>query len=444
MTNDNLQAMAAADTDELAARLNGRDDSFLRPADTAAALRTMLWKEFELSRLAFGWMPAATTYERKTRLGRFGYQHASSAKELHERIKELPGSLNETKGTPEPIRDQYERMAIAPSDVAFLISYQFLLQRLRDDYDELTARLDPVLDAPTIDRIRRATLDFGDTEAWLRHELHTAHLNGGDARMLAAWRAHVVRAWNGGAPAEWPAAWGEAAGPLPAVSASDPRFRTAPPDAASALYADPANSPLIDSVKQMIYVNATEIIAAENLAYLYGSIHRMPLAFYYDLSRHLWDEVRHSQMGVRRLQQLGFDIGDFVFFPPIRLQPDSRVEQLIDGYVSLTNVAEACSFPYKRQAAQAFWKHGDPLSAIQSEFDIADERLHVDFGAQWGPELYKQFHQEVITAQKLAEKAREFRLKRMNFSPEHIAETAKSFPAFCGVANTVHLAFENY
>lgn len=441
--NQNLQAIVDADMDELAAQLAGRNDPFLRPVDTAAILKSLLWKEFELSRIAIGWMPAATTYERKVQLGRFGYVHARNMECLHERIKELPGSLPETKGTPESLRARYETMAVAPSDAAFLISYRFLLQRQYAEYNDLLARLDPVLDAPTIDQIRRVSLDREETLQWLQREIHAAHMSGGDAGLLGEWATHVALAWSGEAP-EWPAAWGEAAGPLPARSAVDPRFRTAPPERSSTLYADAVNSPLIDSVKQMIFVNATEIIAAENLAYLYCSIHQMPLQFYYDLARHMWDEVRHSQMGMRRLQQLGFAIEDFVFFPPIQLNPDSQVEQLIDGYISLTNVAEACSFPYKRQAAQAFWKFDDALSAIQSEYDIADERLHVDFGTQWGPELYKQFHNEVITAKKLAEKAREFRLKRMNFAPEHIAETAKSFPAFCGVANTVHLAFEHY
>lgn len=114
-----------------------------------------------------------------------------------------------------------------------------------------------------------------------------------------------------------------------------------------------------------------------------------------------------------------------------------------DMYSSLTMVGESCSFGKKRKAAEAFWKFGDALSAVQMEYDIMDERMHVDFGTNWGPELYKQIG-EIVTAKTMAKKARERRLKDLDVvSSEEFGEMVELFPAFCDLhRNTLNL--ENY
>ncbi|MDF2659995.1 MAG: hypothetical protein K0Q94_2786 [Paenibacillus sp.] len=112
-------------------------------------------------------------------------------------------------------------------------------------------------------------------------------------------------------------------------------------------------------------------------------------------------------------------------------------------YAWLTMVAEACSFTKKRKAVEAFWKFNDALSAIQSEFDIVDERLHVDFGTKWGPELYKQVG-DMITPQLMTERARKRRLEELQtVQPDEIDKLAKNFPAFCGFHTNI-LEYNNY
>jgi uncharacterized ferritin-like protein (DUF455 family) len=196
----------------------------------------------------------------------------------------------------------------------------------------------------------------------------------------------------------------------------------------------------------MLFVNAGEIIAAESLTYLYCSAHNMPLEFYYDLARHMWDEVRHSQMGVRRLLQLGFKIEDFRFSPPIKLKEGTDIKEFLDSYMELTNVGEACSFPYKRQAAESFWKFGDALSAIQSEFDVVDERKHVDYGNKWGAELYKQIYNDVITTKELNERGRMRRLIKTNFpNEEGYSDLVKNAHEFCGsITNLNAIPYDKY
>ncbi len=41
---------------------------------------------------------------------------------------------------------------------------------------------------------------------------------------------------------------------------------------------------------------------------VYESPDDMPIQYFVDLTRQAWDEVRHTTMGMRRLQELGFSL----------------------------------------------------------------------------------------------------------------------------------------
>jgi len=68
-------------------------------------------------------------------------------------------------------------------------------------------------------------------------------------------------------------------------------------------------------------------------------------------------------------------------------------------------LGEACGFKKKRKSAEAFWKFGDVLSAVTVEFDLTDERTHIQFATKWGPELHRKANL-VVTFQEMAELAR--------------------------------------
>ena len=206
-----------------------------------------------------------------------------------------------------------------------------------------------------------------------------------------------------------------------------PRYQNPKPQKS---YTDSSMSVLHDSVKQMIYIYATEIFAGETLSTIYYYIDRMPLPFYFDLARHMWDEFRHSQMGMRRLLQMGYTVDQFQWLGGPGKQ-DVK-EHFTELYSNLTMLGEACGFKKKRKSAEAFWKFGDVLSAITCEFDLIDERRHIDFSTRWGPELFKKAD-KIVTYQEMAEMARVRRLTELEtVPPEEIAKLAKNFPVFCG------------
>jgi hypothetical protein len=420
-----------------------RKDPYLRPMDTAEQLKNLLWHEFELSRAVFGWLPAASDFELKAKLGRFGYVHMMHVTYLQQRIKELPLGLNESAGTPASIQTKMNRIFLASSESCFLLSYQFVLERIYADYDLLLTKLDVITDAPTIDQLQKIGLARSELNSYVKSQVDSAlgHIKNHDE--VQAWRQYITEIWT-----KEDSLWSEhpindPLGPVPSHSKMDARFQEVSRGDAHNIYSSSEYSPLSDSVRQMVFINSTEIIAAESLCYLYYSLQGMPLSFYADLARHLWDEVRHSQMGVRRLLQMGYTLDQFRYFPHMIVGPETTMECFIESYFSLTNIAEACSFKSKRQAAEHLWKHNDPLSAIQSEFDIADERLHVDFGNKWGPMLYERIKKEPITSKDLAKRARSTYLKTKQYDDLEKHEMENNNAQFCGTVG-VKLNFKNY
>ncbi|WP_219637778.1 DUF455 family protein [Cohnella sp. CFH 77786] len=424
----------------------------LRPEDTANRLTAILWHEFELSRMAAGWVPAVRRYEHKLKLGRFHYVHNRNVRWLHERIRELPGVFQEKRGTPPVIREAFERLSTAAGEADFLYAYLFAVDQVYAQYRQLYETLDPLLDMPTADQLELAMGALPAVRDWLSGELRSAV-----SKPSETWTAYTAAVWvcmnneleKGNRQPSGKARWpqhpvSQPAGPVPSESAwDDEEFPLyVKPERAQRAYDDPSMSPLHDSVKQMHFINATEISAAEMLCYVYYGVQKMPLAFYYDLARHNWDEFRHSEMGVRRLRQLGCSTKDFLF---TKGSPGGKVarEWFAEMYAGLTMVAEPCSFIKKKKSAEAFRRFGDELSAAHCEFDMADERKHVDFGKKWGPELYRQLG-DMITAEEMSERARVRRLKQLEAGDEEeIRRLVKSFPAFCGFS-TVELNYDSY
>jgi hypothetical protein len=425
-------------------------EPYLSPSETGDVLRDFLWREFELSRMCFGWLPSFDTWEQKWWSGQLGYWHSRHVSLLEDRIRELPGSFEERAGPPPILRDAYTRISLATSARAFWTGYHFLLQQLYRDYDSFLGVADPVTNSPTIDCLHHVLLERPRILEWLaKHPLAVYLDSGNPGGPDRAWLAYaeqveaaVTKVMDGDENA-WPAIpEGEPLGPLPVDGRSDPSM--IPSDYRSRLtekelesyefYLDEKNSPVANNVRQMIFINSTEIIAAELVAYIYYSSHGLSLDFYYDTARHTWDEVRHTEMGLRRLKQLGFKIEQFRYWGPCHVAKDATALDHYQFYSDLTNRAEACSFGYKRSCAEAFRKHGDIISAVQSEFDVVDERLHTAFGTKWSPELFKLATGESMTAAALVERYRIAALKKKGYSDEEIEARRRVLNNFCGAA----------
>lgn len=426
----------------------------VRPIQTAEMLKQIYWIELECSRMAMGWAPSFPDWDEKGKMVRLSYLHTEHMKFLQERIDELPGAgIGKKEWTPDVISEGFERISIAPSTAFFAAAYRFVVSQVYSFYDRLTERLDPILDAPTFDRLSYIDASRRELTTWGADYEKFAGINDAVEReQFFKWQDFVKKTWNimlrkleNNSEADslvWPSfSVDQPAGPVPEKAALDPRFPLVDLTKYKSAMFDP-KSPTHDSVKHMVFINASEMSAAETLTYLYYGVKRMPMEFYYDVARHTWDEVRHSQMGVRRLKQMGYRTEDFSWHPSTVPTKETMKEAFPEFYSALTMVMEPCSFIKKRKSIDAFLEHGDPMSSVQSEFDIADERLHVGFGKKWGAKLFEHMD-DFVTAQSVELKAKQMHLQKMGYKQEEIDGVLDSFPEFCGFA-TMDLKYDQY
>ena len=113
----------------------------------------------------------------------------------------------------------------------------------------------------------------------------------------------------------------------------------------------------------------------------------MPWEFYFDISRQLWDEARHSAFGESKLLELGSNAAEVGLSNKAYALRQTLLPA--DRYAALAT-QEADAFPGKHAGLKDSVAHGDRLSAMAWSYDIADETQHVRFGSKWIPVLLER------------------------------------------------------
>jgi hypothetical protein len=125
-----------------------------------------------------------------------------------------------------------------------------------------------------------------------------------------------------------------------------------------------------------------EVQASDSCASLLFEAPDMPWDFYFDLSRHMWDEMRHCEFGEIKLTAMGHDIRE------LGLSNGAYVLRQtidpLDRYVALTT-QEADAFPGKHRGLKDSLANNDAIFARAWSYDIADETQHVRYGHKWIP-----------------------------------------------------------
>ncbi|HEY0828989.1 MAG TPA: DUF455 family protein, partial [Bacilli bacterium] len=294
--------------------------------------------------------------------------------------------------------------------------------------------LDPIFDAPTLQLFEDILPKKRQQLEWAKALVHNAVKDAEVLEGVTRWRSYVrsYLLYLGGVDErlEYPGAvkpdrpMVQAYGPLP-VKCSKPDW---------AIKGDLGNPPkeFSDSLKIFMWHYATEIQTLDPMSYLFYAVDDMPFEFYVDLSRHIWDESRHHKMGVRRLQQMGYDLKDIPF--PYTEDPMKNFEQF---YFDLTMIAESCSFTRKKKSMDAFYSKGDILSGMTAEIDVVDERSHVKFGKKWVPQL---FQKRLGDDRSLAEIVRA-KIEHIIIA-NSLGDPGMSHGAFCGRTEMPNLNFD--
>lgn len=135
------------------------------------------------------------------------------------------------------------------------------------------------------------------------------------------------------------------------------------------------------------YLN--EMTAAETLGSILWMTPEMTWEYQHNVARHLWDELRHSQLGQTRVQQLGLSIHDV----PQVVQIYSVMMRLpaVEQYALLTTVIEPNGMPEKTTNREHWEAIDDEISAAAVSYDWSDENFHVRWGRKWTPVLLETY-----------------------------------------------------
>lgn len=130
-----------------------------------------------------------------------------------------------------------------------------------------------------------------------------------------------------------------------------------------------------------------EVQAADSCASMLFDAPDMPWDFYFDLSRHMWDESRHAMFGERKLEELGTSAAAAGLSTKAYAMRQTLTP--LDRYAALST-QEADAFPGKHVGLKDAVTHADATSAMAWSYDIADETQHVRFGAKWIPVMIEK------------------------------------------------------
>jgi hypothetical protein len=365
------------------------DSIALRPKDHKRWLAHFISMEYAMARLLAGWIPGCGSLEWKLHLPRLMFEHMQRARRLRDRFDEL--SATSVAITPDgPVAAFFEGIAKCdhgPSFVTALLTQ--VMPALSRAYGTYISRGDEIFDAPTLYILRINQPEVDRAVVWAAPFLAANPLppaSPASSESYARYVGEYLTALGGLTPDDFEKPFTApshpvkvSAGPNPAKRSQDPHMRLV-----AGFPSTKQGNPTKFSLREIVYHNATEWQVIDPMCEVFYGLPGMPMDFFVDFSRHIWDECRHSMMGFRRLAELGYSIGDFDWSHG----PD-KVSVLEDYFAGLTLVGEACSFTRKKGSVPLFLKAGDAKSAMLPEVDCADEQLHVTYGHKWVTKIYE-------------------------------------------------------
>ena len=286
-------------------------------------------------------------------------------------------------------------VAHAPDDASWLAgAFLELKSRLLEEVRRHAQTTLPVADAPTVDVLHQLADELQRQVDWSQQALESRRLTEVENKRVEEWRRYL-------------AAQLRVFFQKPSQSDSPPQApdcrKTFQPFTQAARGEDvllgdhrelvvTLDHPTVKPTVITEFRNyCQEMMAAETLGSTLYEVHEttdMPWEFYYDSARHLYDEVRHSNLGVDRLGDFGISLKDvpqtnFHYGQRMKLSPTER-------YGVLTMVIEADSFPDMYARQKQHQERGDFKSAEYVGYDIVDETIHVKFGYKWLPILMEK------------------------------------------------------
>ena len=376
--------------------LSPRNDTLaaeVNPRIRGLFLKNLAEFQTELARIHAGFVPVLANWAQRKELPALVFRSLRRVQDLRVRGRELGLSFQEMHASGSVAgRAFLDALCAAPSVAdlfqgAIVVTHRLLLQSI----EEYLKRNDTVYDQPSVALLQADRDELQAQVEWAQTALGTLAEEGGprpDPAFVARIEDqgtkldHELRtaATRGGAMLKV----GRRIGVLPFAEAALPtgfrRLEFGPePMPKENSYADRERYHALNFLQ--------EVQATDSCASMLFEAPDMPWDFYFDLSRHMWDETRHAMFGERKLAELGTSapaagLSNKAYAMRQTLNP-------LDRYAALST-QEADAFPGKHIGLKDSIEHGDSTSAMAWSYDIADETQHVRFGTKWIPVMIEK------------------------------------------------------
>jgi hypothetical protein len=345
----------------------------------------------------------------KLLLGRLQYHAAGRCHSLRNRLREMRTAKVRIDGTPNQalaiLLDEALHDDESP-EVARMVWW--IHHELLARYEDYLATTNPLADAPTSELVETFVLRLRAAVACLSAHLDQLGVPGPERNLPPTLQKFADAA--GGLDGSKPR--GEIAS---RVKSSEPFAVSRKPGRDAGLnrvwdYTKPLMEEVADYFAYMLGIRLSEINVAEGLAVVLCETKEMPWEFYWDISRHLWDEVRHSMMGEAAIEAT-FGAANAIptreyesiycmEAPPLEQYATLGLE--IEGAQMKYPIGKRGEWEFCRDAAQ------HPLMTTFQDFDWADEVLHVSIAKR---QLGEWFHNGARELSSLAEEGKQNRTK---------------------------------
>ena len=362
------------------------------PRQRGAFLKNLADFQTELARIHAGFVPALAVWRQRKEFPALIFRSLRRVQDLRGRGRELGLSFQEMHVSGDVAgRALLDALCFAPHPADLLrVGVGSVHRALIAAIGDYLKDNDTIYDQPSVALLEADRDELAAQVKWAETAL--AELAGSAPPPDAAFAARIDQLTAGLAsvlrePAprsNAPRRTGRQIGALPFADAVLPHgFR----DLAGGLNPLPRETIYADRERFHAMNFLQEVQAADTCASMLFEAPDMPWEFFFDLSRHMWDESRHATFGERKLESLGLTpaavgLSSSAYTMRQTLAP-------LDRYAVLST-QEADAFPGKHAGLKDAVTHGDRLSAMTWSYDIADETQHVRYGAKWIPVMIEK------------------------------------------------------
>lgn len=363
------------------------------PRTRGLFLKNLADFQTELVRIQAGFGPGFSVWAQRKELPLLVFRTLRRVQDLRLRGRELGVSFAEMHLSEGVAAGELRRTLCAAKSTADLLQAAMVVVpgELGSAIDAYLKRNDSIYDLPTVPLLEASREELRTQAAWARSALEVLAREAGETpdptfvarvqtlaeALPAALENHLDRT-----PAR--VATGRRIGRLPLAEAVLPAgFRPLPygpePLSRENEYRERERYHALNFLQ--------EVQAADSCASMLFEAPDMPWDFYFDLSRHLWDESRHAMFGEKKLADLGSTAAEAGLSSTAYALRQTLAP--LDRYAALAT-QEADAFPGKHAGLKDAVAHGDSVSAMAWSYDIADETQHVRFGNKWIPVMIEK------------------------------------------------------